>query len=304
MLESEEGDPGMEMKISKSIVVAVAAMLLTSSVSCGGRGAEGSIAHVKVEDITVGYKAMGSGPALVMITGLGATMDLWDPDVLDALSARYRVIVFDNRGMGETTAGVKPFSMPQFAQDAVGFIRALGLTRVHLLGWSMGTNIALELILMHPEMVEALVLYAGDCGGGEAIPPSQEVIDKMMSGDPVQILETLFPAEWLAEDDNLERMVELFGSISTEQSSEANKQRQFAAWEGWEGVCGAVGSIQSPVFLIAGDQDVSTPTENTYILKGLMPDAEVSVMDDGGHGVQYQYPADFSARVLGFLQSG
>ena len=138
-----------------------------------------------------------------MIMGYSGTMDLWDPDMLDALAEKHRVITFDNRGMGETTAGTREFTMEQFADDTAGLIDALGIDRAHVLGWSMGTNIVTELALRNPDMVNKLILYAADPGGEQAIQPTPAVMKEMTdtSGTPRErderLVKLLFPPDWL-----------------------------------------------------------------------------------------------------------
>jgi pimeloyl-ACP methyl ester carboxylesterase len=94
---------------------------------------------VKVGDIDVSYKMFGKGQPLLLILGFSQTMDMWDPIVLYKLSSNHIVIIFDNRGIGNTTAGIKAPSIPQFANDAAGLIDALGISKpADVLGLSMG----------------------------------------------------------------------------------------------------------------------------------------------------------------------
>ena len=82
---------------------------------------------VPVGDINIAYRIQGQGEPVVLIMGYGSTMDLWDPHFLENLSSEYRVIVFDNRGMGDTTAPPGNFSISQFANDTAGLMTALGI---------------------------------------------------------------------------------------------------------------------------------------------------------------------------------
>jgi pimeloyl-ACP methyl ester carboxylesterase len=96
------------------------------------------VSKIRVNDMEMAYRIHGSGPPLIMITGFSGTMDLWDPAVLDALSARFKVIIFDNRGMGGTTAGQKDFSIERFADVTAEFMDALKISHAFVLGWSIG----------------------------------------------------------------------------------------------------------------------------------------------------------------------
>lgn len=93
---------------------------------------------VKVGDIEVAYREYGAGFPLVKIVGFASTMDGGDPELVAALAERFRVITFDNRGMGETSAGTRPFEIEQFAEDTAGLMDALGIERAHVFGISMG----------------------------------------------------------------------------------------------------------------------------------------------------------------------
>ena len=124
---------------------------------------------VQVDDIEVGYKTFGQGKPLVMIPAYVATMEVWDPHILIKLATKYEVIIFDNRGMGKTSAGDEEFTIDRFATDTAGLIEALGYERANVLGWSIGGDIALSLAVNHRDRVDRMVLYAGDCGGTQKV---------------------------------------------------------------------------------------------------------------------------------------
>src|SRR5829696_9458199 len=128
---------------------------------------------VRVGDINIAYKQLGNvtDNPIVLITGASTTMDMWSPTLLKELSSNYTVIIFDNRGTGESTAGTKEFSISQFANDTVGLIEALKIDKADVLGWSMGSFIAQELALTNPDKVGNLIIYASSCDGEEAEPP-------------------------------------------------------------------------------------------------------------------------------------
>ena len=109
--------------------------------------------RVKVGDIEIAYREYGAGFPLVKIVGFASTMDGGDPELVAALADRFTVITFDNRGMGETGAGTRPFTVEQFAEDTAGLMDALGIESAHVFGISMGGFIAQELALRHPEKV-------------------------------------------------------------------------------------------------------------------------------------------------------
>jgi pimeloyl-ACP methyl ester carboxylesterase len=90
--------------------------------------------------------------------------------------SNHTVIIFDNRGAGESTTGIKEFSINQFANDTIGLLDALKIGRADILGFSMGSFIVQEIALKNPNRVNNLILYASSCVGKEAIPPRPQVL--------------------------------------------------------------------------------------------------------------------------------
>ncbi|MHB8118011.1 MAG: alpha/beta fold hydrolase [Methanothrix sp.] len=171
--------------------------------------ASDDIKTVQVGDIKIAYKVQGQGEPLVMIIGSTGTMDYWPTQFLDSFSSNYQVIVFDNRGMGYTTASSANFFISQFANDTAGLIDALGIKQANVLGISMGSFIAQELAIEHPEKVKRLILLASYCGGSQAIQADPEIAKKMPDMSNLSNLsreelmrtgEALYPKKWLAEN--------------------------------------------------------------------------------------------------------
>lgn len=116
------------------------------------------MSKAKINDINIYYDVHGDGFPLVMVMGFLGNADCWDPRMLPALSAKFKVITFDNRGAGRTDVSDKQFSMRLFAEDTVGLMDVLNVPKAHVLGTSMGGMIAQELALNYPERVEKLIL--------------------------------------------------------------------------------------------------------------------------------------------------
>jgi pimeloyl-ACP methyl ester carboxylesterase len=157
------------------------------------------VAHTALGD--VGYREVGKGPDLVLITGFGASMDEWAPSFVDALAQRFRVVVFDNAGVGQTAALATPLSITQMASQTSALITALGLGGCDVLGWSMGGMIAQSLAVTHPGQVRRLVLAATQPGTGNAVPVPSAIQAALDSGDPAAGLRLLFPADQAASPE-------------------------------------------------------------------------------------------------------
>ncbi|HEU4443381.1 MAG TPA: alpha/beta hydrolase [Nitrososphaeraceae archaeon] len=271
---------------------------------------------VKVGDIDTAYKQLGKlGNAnvnpIVLITGASTTMDMWSPTLLKELSSNRSVIIFDNRGAGESTAGTKEFSINQFANDTIGLLDALNIERADILGSSMGSFIAQELALKYPNRVNNLILSASSCGGNEAVPPGPQVLQALdmmtsnMSSPPTQedidrITSTLFPPEWLSANPNYQNYIPL----PQESVSPEILQRQNEAIISWItiGTCNALSNITQPTLVLVGTDDIWTPAANSLMIAERIPGAWLVQIKDAGHGLMYQYPDKFSNVISTFLQ--
>ena len=119
---------------------------------------------VQVGDIDVAYKVLGKGEPIVLIPGGSAGMNAWDPSFINDLSSNHTVILFDPRGVGNTTIGSKPYTVEQLANDTAGLLDALKIQNANVLGYSLGSYTAQQLALTYPEKVSRLILAGSSCG--------------------------------------------------------------------------------------------------------------------------------------------
>ena len=262
------------------------------------------VESVPVGDINITYKVLGHGEPIVLIMGYSSTMDMWDPLFLDNLSSKYKVIIFDNRGMGNTTAPPGNFSIAQFANDTAGLLTALGIEKAHILGWSMGSFVAQELAIRDPEMVNKLILYAADCGGKEAVMPSPQILNDLAntSGSSeergMRLFNLLFPKDWLSKQPAFYKWF----PTPKETSLPDNIERQAQAVSTWSGACDRLGSIKSPVLVVTGTEDVITPPENAFVLAQRIKVSWLVQFEGAGHGLMYQYPDRLAKIVEDFIE--
>ena len=258
---------------------------------------------VQVEDIRMNCRVLGRGYPLLMIMGYGSTMQLWEVSLLERLARSFEVIVFDNRGIGGSESGTAPFSIAQFADDCAALLLSLGAGRAHVLGWSMGSLIAQELALRHPSMVSKLVLYAAHCDT-RMFPPSPGILSILtdQSGTAeergMRSISVLFPDRWLRENDARIREI-FFRPMGT--VPEASVGKQAAAIDGWEGTAGRLGEIASPTLLLTGAEDALVVPENARYMAERLLQAELAIIENGGHGLMFQFPGAFCDTVTGFL---
>ncbi|HTH23312.1 MAG TPA: alpha/beta hydrolase, partial [Nitrososphaeraceae archaeon] len=125
---------------------------------------------VHVGDIEMAYKMFGKGDPIILHNGAGDGMDAWDPSFLTGLSSNHTVIVFDSRGIGNSTAGTEPYSIQLLGNDTAGLMDALKIQKANVLGYSLGSLITQQFAITHPDKVSSITLIAGSCGGKDGIP--------------------------------------------------------------------------------------------------------------------------------------
>jgi pimeloyl-ACP methyl ester carboxylesterase len=265
---------------------------------------------VHVGDIDIAYKTFGKGDHILLISGSGNVMDVWPTHFLKELASNHTVIIFDNRGVGNTTVGTRPLSIGQFANDTVGLLDALDIQRIDVLGFSMASFIAQQLALTHPERVNRLVLYGASCGGQEGIPQTQEVTMTISdfvnnrSQNADAFLCVTFPPEWIRMNPNYLETI----PKTTEIVLFTTLVKQFNVVEdwlsrNWTGICDQLQHISIPTLIITGAEDVAVPAANSLILVQKIPSAWLVQIKGAGHGLMYQYPEEFNEIVKTFLST-
>jgi len=262
----------------------------------------------KLDDIEIEYKILGkrsgSSKPLIFIPGLKVTMDMWEPTILRELAqSNYNVIVYNNRGTGNSSVGVKDYSITQLANDAAGLLDELNIGKADVLGWSMGSYIAEELALVHPNKVNSLILYGSGPGGDKAIPSSPELMETFsnVSGTPEeqarQILSYFFPQTWLQKyPDYINHFPLLKGTISLE-----TVQKQAQAIIKWNGIYNSPSQIVQPTLVLVGTKDIITTPKAALSLVEKIPLVSLVQIKDAGHGWMYQFPEKFSKVIQTFL---
>jgi len=270
---------------------------------------------VPTRTITVGgvefaYRELGAdnpGTPVVFLIHLAAVLDNWDPRVVDGFAARHRVITFDSRGVG-ASSGAPAASIEEMASDAITFIKAMGLDQVDLFGFSMGGMIAQEIVLMEPQLVRRMIITGTGPAGGEGISKVARVtyLD-MIRGwltfqDPKQFLFfTRTPAGIRAGKEFLLRLAERSENRDKAITVRA-LQAQLTALRRWGAKKPAdLSAIHHPVLVANGDSDRMVPSTNTHDLAQRLPNSELVIYPDSGHGAVFQFHADFVPRALAFL---
>jgi pimeloyl-ACP methyl ester carboxylesterase len=251
---------------------------------------------------TVAYRAVGSGPPLVLVMGYGGTMETWDPRLVNALAQRYRVVIFDNAGLGGTATLPAPLSIDAMANQTSALITALGLGRPDVLGWSMGTMIAQALAVLHPGQVNRLVLGAGYPGNGTAVRPPQQAINALNAGGQ-QALAVLFPAGQAAARSAYLAATSSFPAAPAVPADVVAAQGHAidAWWAGQDPAGERAATITAPTLIADGAADQLDPAVNSSTLAGLIPGARLTLFPGAGHAFLFQDQAAFASQIESFL---
>jgi pimeloyl-ACP methyl ester carboxylesterase len=276
---------------------------------------------VHVGDIDIAYKMFGKGDPILLISGGSTGINGWVPSTLKALSSNHTVIVFDTRGIGNTTIGSKSYTMEQLANDTAGLLDALKIEKADVLGYSLGSSIAQKFAVMHPEKINSLILVAATCGGKEGIPqPPQlvklqsEILNKSLNNIPIapekikSLISLSLGTGWLRlhPDDlqNIPKAEDVFAGVPPNTI-----KGQFSAGEewmatNWSGACNELAKIAKPTLVITGTDDNSyTPHANSLIIAGKIPGAWLIQIKDAGHAVISQYPDEINRVLQTFLST-
>ena len=255
------------------------------------------------------YRQLGpsTGVPVVFLTHLAAVLDNWDPRVVDGIAAKHRVITFDNRGVG-ASSGSTPTTIQEMARDAVAFIRALGLDQVDLFGFSMGGMIAQVIAQKEPQLVRKLILAGTGPAGGEGIDKVTRItyLDAargvLTRQDPKQFLFfTRTPTGRRAGKEFLARLAERTDGRD-KAISVGSFRAQLKAIHRWGQQQPAdLASIHQPVLVMNGDSDRMVPSKNTVDLDRRLPNSQLVLYPDAGHGGVFQFHEDFVKRALEFL---
>jgi pimeloyl-ACP methyl ester carboxylesterase len=265
--------------------------------------------QLTVGDVTYAYRDLGprDGIPVIFLVHLGAVLDNWDPRIVDGIAAHRRVIAFDNRGVG-ASSGKTPSSIQAMAADAVAFIRGLGLEKVDLHGFSMGGMVAQVIAQTDPDLVRRLVLTGTGPAGGKGM---AEVV-WVAQLDTIRGLATLQdPKQFLffsrtkygkqAGKAFLARLKERQHDRDTSIAVPSYLAQLRACWRWGREAPHDLSTITHPVLLANGDHDRMLPTPNTIDMAGRLPNAELVIYPDAGHGGIFQFHEEFVPTMLEFL---
>ncbi|MBB4010137.1 alpha/beta fold hydrolase [Allorhizobium taibaishanense] len=264
---------------------------------------------VTVDAIRFAYRELGphGGVPLILLNHWGAVLDNFDPRIVDELAVSHHIIALDYRGIG-LSDGVAPLTIDEMALDVIAVISKLGFATVDVLGFSLGGFVAQDIALKAPGLVRKLILTGTGPAGGTGIARVGAVSWPLILKGMLTLRD---PKTYLffTSTRNGRRAARDFLARLKERQFDRDKDptpraflRQLAAIKAWGRQAPQdLGRIRIPVLVANGDNDIMVPTSNSRDLAQRIPDAELVLYADAGHGGIFQYHTEFVPKALAFL---
>ncbi len=264
---------------------------------------------IDVAGVPFAYRELGpkSGVPVIYLHHLMAVLDDWDPRVIDGIAAHRHVITFDNRGVG-ASGGLAPHTIEEMGRDAIAFIHAMGLKKVDLLGFSLGGGVAQMVALQAPDLVRRMIL----AGTG---PRGAAGVDKITK---IAVLAYIKSALTLSDARNFlffprtlegKRAAKNYFARLKERTDDRDKPIALQARRAQLKAIRAAGlsapdnlsGITQPVLVANGDRDLMVHSSHSADMARRLPNSELVIYPDSGHGAVFQFHADFVPKVVEFL---
>ena len=262
---------------------------------------------VKSNGIELYYEERGKGEPLLLIMGITAPGSVWEKHVED-WEKHFKCILVDNRGVGKSDKPPGPYTSAEMADDCAGLLEALQLEKVRVAGCSMGSTIAQQLAIRHPEKVRSMVLmcpWARCDNTAKAI--FQHIMDCKARLRPEEFslyIQLLIYSKKSWDDE------EISAGLAEERKNAAldPNPQPLVGLEGQAAACishdvlAELGRIEVPTLVIDGEEDAFTPSWMTHEVAAAIPNAELHLYKESGHAFHWENLADFNPRVRDWLQ--
>jgi pimeloyl-ACP methyl ester carboxylesterase len=260
--------------------------------------------------VTFAFRELGpkGGIPVVFFVHLAATLDNWDPRIIDPIAKNHHVIAFDNRGIGASNGQV-PDTIESMADDAFTFIKALGFTKIDIFSFSLGGMVAQDLVVKHPNLVRKLILTGTGPRGGKNI-------DKVTGTTYYDMLRATLsfadPKEFLFF--NRDAVGKLAGRAFVNRLKERTVDRdtpikvsafqmQLKAIEKYgRSIPSDLSKFTQPTLIANGDNDRMVPSELSEDMHRRIKDSELIIYPNSGHGGIFQFHEKFAPVAVEFLR--
>lgn len=264
---------------------------------------------ITADGVSYAYRELGpkGGVPVIFLVHLAATLDNWDPRIIDPIARDHHVITFDNRGVGASSSQV-PGSVEEMAQDAHSFIKALGFETVDIFALSLGGMVAQSLALTHPELVRKLILLGTGPKGGKSTDKVTAITYLDMAraalsrSDPKEFL-------FFNRDTAGKHAAKAFVKRLQERTMDRDAPISFKAFQAqlkaikkWGRTAPMdLAKITQPTLIVNGDNDRMVPTRFSEDLHRRISGSELIIYPGAGHGSIFQFHEQFTSAAIEFL---
>ncbi|MEH2060717.1 MAG: alpha/beta hydrolase [Nostoc sp.] len=258
---------------------------------------------VKINGIDLFYDIKGTGEPLLLIAGFLCDHTYWSL-IMPSLVSQYQVIRLDNRGMGRSSAPENPYCLKQMASDVAALLDRIGINQVHLVGHSMGGQIAQELVLAHPKKVQSLILLSSLAKGDALFNSIIETWGDLASNVDFKLYEKvvlpwIFTDEFYSIPGMIEGLIEFAIRYPFAPPTHSLYHHSQAILS--SDTIDRLEQIHCPTLVLVGKQDILTPLKFSQQLAQGIPNAELVVIERGGHGFLIESPDVLVSAMLNFL---
>jgi 3-oxoadipate enol-lactonase len=254
--------------------------------------------------VRLAYELRGSGEPVLLVHGLGYARWGWEP-VADPLAEEFLVVLFDNRGIGESDVPPGPYAVAELARDACAVLDAAGIERAHVVGTSLGGMVAQEVALSFPERVERLVLACTTPGGAGAYAMPAQTVALMLEAQELPLEQALrrfvknalSPRTVAGHPELVERILAF---RLANPFDPGGWQAQAAAGASFDRLA-RLGEIRAPTLVVTGTDDNVVDPRNSELLASRLPDARLERFPGTGHLFFWEEPERFNELVREFL---
>jgi pimeloyl-ACP methyl ester carboxylesterase len=260
--------------------------------------------------IEYAYRETGRGEPMILFQHFRGNLDNWDPLLIDTLASQRRVVTFDNAGVGGSS-GTTPDTALQMARDAAAFLDAIGLESVDILGFSIGSFVAQEIVLFRPAAVRRLVLASAAPRGAAGTHGWGDDVIASVGGrepNPEGYLDVFYTQSTQSREAGNASLGRMFSRTTDrdEPTTWETRVAQYDAVCSWgepnHALLERLRAIETPAFIANGDSDRMILPRYSHLLAGLMPHADMKIYPDAAHGFLFQHHEEFATDVLNFLR--
>ena len=255
-----------------------------------------------VNGVSLNYDEWGAGDPLLLLMGFGDGLHAW-ANQIPAFSKRFHTIALDHRGSGESEAPEGGYSIPQFADDAIGLMDRLGVQRAHVLGYSMGGRVGQDMAARYPERVSALVLAASAAKANRLNVYSLRAsawLYETYGPEAAAAFGPLISFTHEYFEDHLDGLSESLGAPVLEPMPMHAYRGHVEAIENHDSTP-ILGRIAAPTLVLMGDREWLNPMSDQQAMLDGIPNARLRVLEGGGHGFLWEIPDAFNRAVIEFL---